>query len=164
MSLICTRRRLVLRAASAAGLCALPLPAPAQDQNQTLAQRILELANRERRKAGLHPLAAERRLTRAAQNLAGAMIRSGQMSHSADGRTLGQRAARAGYQYRRLGENIAWITTSNPADLASRFVQMWMQSPPHRDNLMDGRFSQTGIAIARAGNDIAAAQLFGAPQ
>ena len=48
MSLICTRRRLVLRAASAAGLCALPLPAPAQDQNQTLAQRILELANRKR--------------------------------------------------------------------------------------------------------------------
>ena len=155
----CCSRRQILALLPA---CLVVLPGGASAQS--LPGQILDLVNTARARSNAPALVAEPRLARAAQGLADAMIRSGQMSHTADGRTLAQRAARVGFRYRRLGENIAWITSSTPDDLASRFVDMWLESPPHRANLMGASFSQTGIAVATAGPDIAAAQIFGAPQ
>ena len=46
-----------------------------------------------------------------------------------------------------VGENIAWGTGSyaTPAGI----VKMWMNSPPHRHNILDSRFREIGLGIAR---------------
>ena len=143
-----------------AALTAAPIGASAQTD---IPVRILQAVNAQRAARGLPALGLDPRLTAAADHLASAMLRSGTMSHGADGLTLGKRAERAGYPYRRLGENIATISATSPGDLAARFVEMWMNSPPHRANILEARFRDTGISVRGRGRDVYAAQIFGLP-
>lgn len=149
-----TRRSLV--AMSLAALVAHPTRAAVSDD-------ILRHINDYRISTGLEPVSVEPRLTRAAVGLAKAMIQTDKMSHTADGLTLGERVARVGYRYRRVSENIAWITSRNGDNLGARMVKLWIDSPPHRANLSDPSVTQAGIGVAKSGTDFAAAQIFGKP-
>ena len=60
-----------------------------------------------------------------------------------DGATPAQRAARAKYQARAVGENIA----AGPAT-AEIAVAGWLKSPEHCANLMSPRYTDMGIAYA----------------
>jgi len=56
--------------------------------------------------------------------------------------------ARAGYlPARAFAENLAW----GQSDLGSpvRTLAMWLNSPPHRANLLAGRWHDLGIAVER---------------
>jgi uncharacterized protein YkwD len=61
-----------------------------------------------------------------------------------DGATPAQRVRRAGYPARLIGENIAFGSMS-----AAEAVSGWLASPGHCENIMDPRFRETGIAVAR---------------
>jgi uncharacterized protein YkwD len=67
-----------------------------------------------------------------------------------DRRGLIRRIKRVGYMrnHRRwaIGENIAWGQGSagNPAEI----VKSWMNSPPHRRNILSRKFRQIGIGVA----------------
>ena len=50
----------------------------------------------------------------------------------------------------------------DPDALARGFVAIWLNSPDHRSNIAFGSFEKTGIGIAVTGNQIYAAELFGA--
>ena len=63
-------------------------------------------------------------------------------SHRAkDGSEVGERARRAGYSWRRVGENIAFGQRTPEEAVAG-----WLQSPGHCANIMHGGFSDMGAA------------------
>ena len=69
-------------------------------------------------------------------------------SHTPCGMSFTYTFRRAGYlPARAFGENLAW----GQSDLGSpvRTIQMWLNSPPHRANLLSGRWRDLGIAVQR---------------
>lgn len=123
---------------------------------------IVALINVQRERAGLRALVPNERLMRAAQIEADQMAREGKMAHTLPGApypTLVARLHAAGYAYREAGENIAWQYS------AVGSVGSWMHSPPHRHNILDGEFVETGVGIARGTEGhYYYAQVFGTPR
>jgi len=109
------------------------------------------LLNRIRARRGLAPLRLDPKLSRAARRHSRDMVRRGYFAHdSANGSSFSQRILGTRYVPRNaswwLGENIGWgsATRGRPISL----VRMWMNSPPHRANILSGRFREIGIGIA----------------
>jgi uncharacterized protein YkwD len=110
-------------------------------------QAVRCLLNAQRASAGLGPLAGDRKLARAARRFSDAMVRQGFFDHvSPQGSTMDQRIRAAGYPGRTIGETIGWGAGALATPAA--IVQAWMQSPPHRAIIMDGRFHQVGLGVA----------------
>ena len=100
---------------------------------------------------GLGTLRAKKALRVAASRHAADMVRRGYFSHvSPDGHDLAYRLRRAKFRLNgAAGENIA----SGTEDLASAAGTLvaWMNSPPHRANLLEPAFTMVGIGVARGG-------------
>lgn len=72
------------------------------------------------------------------------MARHHEFDHAGhDGSTPAQRVRRTGYPARLIGENIAYGAMSSADAVAG-----WLASPAHCENIMDARFTETGIAVA----------------
>jgi uncharacterized protein YkwD len=111
------------------------------------ARAVRCLVNEQRAGAGLHRLAGDRRLGRAARQYSGAMVRERFFDHvSPEGSTLGQRARAAGYPGGTLGETIGWGTGELATPRA--IVAAWMASPPHHAVLLGREFRRVGIGVA----------------
>lgn len=109
------------------------------------------LVNVERETRGLRPLRSNGKLTRAAVGHARDQVNRRYFSHtSQNGASFVDRIRRAGYVRGRkrltLGENIGMGRGSKSTP--SAIVQAWMASPPHRANILKGRFRDIGIGIA----------------
>ncbi len=111
-----------------------PTPAPVPSDPAVVVAAI----NAARGSSGLGPLALDPRLERAAESWATAMA-------SRDGLTHGDFAGRitAVYPNTAAGEDIA---EGQPT--ADAVVAAWMQSPPHRANIL-GAFDRVGAGAAR---------------
>jgi uncharacterized protein YkwD len=69
-------------------------------------------------------------------------------THTPCGMSFTYTFRRAGYlPAKAFGENLAW----GQADLGSpvHTLEMWLNSPPHRANLLSGRWRDLGIAVQR---------------
>ncbi|MFF9898082.1 CAP domain-containing protein [Streptomyces longispororuber] len=111
------------------------------------AAEVLALTNGHRAAAGLRPLAADPRLTAAAQAHSDDMVARAFYSHTApDGSEPWHRAAAAGSAHRAVGENIACGQRS-PAEV----VRGWMDSPGHRANILKPAFTHLGVGFAGGG-------------
>lgn len=109
---------------------------------------LLEATNQQRAKNGNLPLTLNERLTKAAQAKADDMAKSNYWSHiSPDGRQPWFFFDLFGYDYTKAGENLAY-----GFDTYLSVVNGWMNSPSHRDNLLDGSFMEVGFGMANAGN------------
>lgn len=114
-------------------------------------QQVLTLVNEKRRRGGCGALTLDRRLITAANRHAADMARRGYFAHeSPSGESAGERVEDAGYDWSRYGENIA-----RGVDSAYEVVNGWMNSPAHRENIMDCRLHQMGIGLAFASDDTA---------
>ncbi|MGE0030903.1 MAG: CAP domain-containing protein [Steroidobacteraceae bacterium] len=151
---------------------AMPLVPPAANDAADTGRRVLELVNEARASArrcgwkrfdAAPPLATSDALRRAALEHARDMARRGSLSHTGgDGSTHAERATRAGYPWRVVGENIA---AGQPT--AEQVVAGWLKSAGHCANLMDPEFTEMGVAYAVAPQDdkgIYWAQMFAAPR
>ena len=124
--------------------------AQAPDAVTDLAARI----NRERISRGLTPYALNAQLTKAAQLQANDIAATGNYSHTgSDGSTVFDRVARTAFGAyswgRRLGENWAWYPNATSA------MTMWMDSAPHRSNILHSLYREIGVGIAPSkGNTI----------
>ena len=124
--------------------------AQAPDAVADLAARI----NRERISRGLPAYALNVQLSAAAQAQANDIASTGNYGHiGSDGSSVFDRVARTGYGAyswgRRLGENWAWYPNAATA------VAEWMDSPPHRGNILHALYREIGIGIAPSrGNTI----------
>ncbi|SEE95347.1 Cysteine-rich secretory protein family protein [Streptomyces sp. 3213] len=123
------------------------------------ADKVVELTNAERTRAGLRPLAVDPLLAAAAQAHSADMVARAFYSHtSPDGSQPWDRAAAAGSRRRTIGENIACGQRS-PAEV----VEGWMNSPGHRANILKPDFTHIGIGFAGGGQTGTYwTQLFGA--
>lgn len=107
-------------------------------------QELLAETNGERISKHRSALQINPQLTAAAQAKADDMAARGYWSHvTPDGKQPWNFMATAGYQYRVAGENLAYgFGTSEQITAA------WMQSPEHRDNLLNAAYQDVGYATA----------------
>jgi uncharacterized protein YkwD len=124
---------------------------PAQPDDTGVTAAVLCLLNGERRDRGLGPLKANRKLGKAADVQAEDMVKRLYFSHkNPEGRNSTDRIRAAGYMSGggrwTVGENLAW----GVGELASArgLVNAWMNSPPHRANILKPAYREIGIAIA----------------
>ena len=108
---------------------------------------LLELANGERAARGLAPLKWSPPLALAAQEHAVRLAHQHRLSHQYPGEPdPAERASRFGVLFSAIAENIAEGSNTE------KIHQQWMNSPPHRANLLDPKLDSVGIATEdRAG-------------
>lgn len=107
----------------------------------------VQLANGDRRAQGLRNLTIDDTLVAKAQAWAEHMAAAGGISHSelTDG---------AGDNWRTLGENVG------VASSVQQVHKLFMDSPPHRQNILNGSFSRIGTGVAQADGRYYVAQVF----
>jgi uncharacterized protein YkwD len=124
-------------------------PRPVKAEAQFVQELLLEI-NAVRAAHSVRPLRIGPALRRAADQHDREMGRRGYFDHdSPSGVSFSGRLARyypSGRHYWSVGENLLWSGWSLTPKAA---VRMWMQSPPHRANLLGREWRQIGIAALR---------------
>jgi uncharacterized protein YkwD len=115
---------------------------------------VVRVMNSVRASHGVPPLRVGRALTRAARSHSADMARRGYFDHGAFVRRLRAFGVRAPY----VGENLA--SGTQPL-AAAAIVEMWIASPPHRQNLLDRGFRRVGVGEAGATTRLVTADFAG---
>ena len=144
---------------------------PPADGIPAIRARVLALVNEARsvaRRCGWKrlpaapPLAQSEALDRAALAHAKDMAARSRMQHAGgDGSAPGDRATRAGYRWRTVGENVAAGQATPEEAVAS-----WLKSSGHCANLMDPDYFEMGVGFAADPQGAGGpywVQVFGAP-
>jgi len=119
------------------------IPSNGQIGNDII-HRVVELTNIERSKVGVSPLRFNPQLTAAAQAHTDLMARYNKLEHQLPGEPLfSDRFKQAGYYWSAAAENIA-----NGQSSPEAAVQSWMNSPPHRVNLLNPAYQDLGVGYA----------------
>lgn len=124
---------------------------------------VLQETNKEREKLGLDPLVINSELNQAALAKAQDMFNDQYWAHVApDGKQAWDFIKETKYVYKYAGENLA-----RDFDNSSEVVRAWMASPSHRENIVNGDFTQMGLAIVdgnlKGFNTTLVVQLFAVP-
>jgi uncharacterized protein YkwD len=123
---------------------------------------LLDLVNKARADKKLPPLKVHALLCRVAGQHCQNMARQEKMEHVLDGKGPLERVGDAGYDYRLAGENIAHTTDDKPMPATIR--KWWMDSRPHRENILRPAFTDVGVSIQRSKKGIwYYTAVFGAP-
>lgn len=106
----------------------------------SFAEQVVSLVNAERAKAGLSPLTVNNGAAQAAMTRAKEITSS--FSHTRpSGKSFSTALTEAGVSFRSAGENIAYGQRS-----AEEVMNGWMNSSGHRANILNGSFTQIGVA------------------
>ena len=130
-----------------------------------LAQAITNESNKARAANGLPPLAVEVTLMNAAWAHSEEMARLGYFAHESPtpGMTRPQERIRlAQGTETEIGENIYKLSTdkTDVTLLAQKCVDAWLNSPPHRKNLLNPSYNRVGLGVALLGRDHLVTQEF----
>jgi uncharacterized protein YkwD len=107
-----------------------------------LESQVVALINQERLNNGLPALTVQPALTAAARGHSQDMACNAFFSHiGSDGSTTRDRVTRQGYSTIWVGENIYGGMMSSP----SVIVTWWMNSAPHRANILNTNYTSIGI-------------------
>jgi uncharacterized protein YkwD len=110
-----------------------------------VATAILCLVNAERRKKGLKKLTGSRVLATMASGHSKDMYKRRYFEHNGPGGpSFQKRLTRARYRGSSASENIGYGSNFN----AKLMVQAWMNSPPHKANILSPRSKFAGVGIA----------------
>lgn len=148
---------LVVAASLTSGLAAAPAQAEEPATRAVAASfdsQVIALVNAERDARGLEPLKGKKCVDRFAAKQAGRMAKQDRMFHQSLGPVMRK------CRLRGAGENVAW---RSPSMSAAQVVQMWMDSPGHRANILSSRYRFIGVDAVqhvRSGR-VYAAQVFG---
>lgn len=126
-------------------------------------QELIRLTNQEREKQGLPALTENSTLNQASQLKAADMFLKDYWAHVApDGVTPWYWFEESGYIYVMAGENLA-----KDFNTSAGVVRGWLNSPTHRDNLLNKNFTEIGMAVVNGklqGEETTlVVQLFGTP-
>ena len=109
--------------------------------------QALALLNNDRAKHGLAPLVYNAELNKLAETYADDMIKRGFFAHNnPEGLTPFDRMGKAGITYQYAGENLALNDTVEAAEIA------FMNSPKHRENILNPHYTEVGIGVKYAPN------------
>jgi uncharacterized protein YkwD len=114
----------------------------------SLESGVLTDLNRIRVQHGLQPVKISARLTASAAQHSKEMGADGYFEHNShDGTAFWKRIGRwygsNGYSYWSVGENLLW---SSPQVDPAGAMQLWMNSPEHRANILSPRWREIGIS------------------
>ena len=127
----------------------------ARPQTSVADQTLLNAANHDRAAAGLPPLHWDAALAATAHQHALRMAHANQLSHQFPGEPpLQDRARQAGARFSMIAENVAQGPT------VTGLHTQWMNSAPHRANLLDPDLNAVGISVVQSGNTLFAVQDF----
>lgn len=129
-----------------------------------LSSVLVDYANQDRSAQNYHHLAVNSVLEKAAQMKANDMAEKSYFAHtSPEGKNPWYWFKQAGYSFNYAGENLA-VNFSDSKDVNTA----WMNSPGHRANILNDKFTEIGIAIAegmyQGKKTIFVVQLFGTPK
>jgi len=120
---------------------------PADADAAGLLDRVLVLVNQERAAAGLGALSRSAQLDQAAERHTADMRDNEFFSHTgSDGTQAADRVNDTGYQWARVGENLA-----QGSNTPEEVVQRWMDSEGHRANILQADFTEIGLAVTDGG-------------
>jgi len=106
-------------------------------------QRLLEITNQKRAENGLTSLTLNDQLNQAAAGKASDMFGNNYWAHvSPAGKTPWDFILGAGYRYVYAGENLA-----KDFQDAGGVVDAWMNSPTHKENLLQPKYQEVGFAV-----------------
>jgi uncharacterized protein YkwD len=139
---------LIIAAVLALSLPGPPTGAEAADRSrpeqnpERVQQQVVRLANAERAARGLNPLREQAALREAANWLARDMAIRDYFNHTdSQGRDMGRRLLAFGYSNAQvMAENIG-----KGAETPEAVVQGWLDSPPHRRNLLHPDVREIGV-------------------
>jgi uncharacterized protein YkwD len=138
-------------------------PASPAAPEPSIEEQIFALTNQARQANDLVALELDPELTQAAQIQASAMALLDIMDHDLPGMpqpTLASRLQFVGYPYSWAAENIA-----SGAPDAPSVVALWLNSPPHEQNIMSPVAVATGVAVASDRQGVLYfSQVFGEPR
>jgi hypothetical protein len=124
---------------------------------------VVRATNEQRASAGLKPLVYNEKLADAARRKAANMFSENYWAHNApSGKSPWTWFKEAGYSYVFAGENLA----KDFGD-TSRMMSAWMASQTHKDNIVNPKYSEIGLAVVpgtlEGKETVLVVQLFGAP-
>lgn len=135
---------------------------------------IVHYTNKERRRRNLRKVRRSSSLVKAARGHAEWCAGRNRMTHTGTRGTLPwQRARQAGYPSQGVSENMWQQHGRNNTTYKSRFrwrgdwqfgkaaVITWMNSPGHRSNLLDPRWTDIGVGLSRRNGHTMLVQMFG---
>jgi hypothetical protein len=131
---------------------------------------VIEMTNAYRRQNKLGQVKTNPDLTATARAYAAYLAKNNAFSHTADNRDVGDRAASSGYQWCSIGENLAMNLDSRGFEtraLAQQTVEGWINSPPHKENLLGPYYTEIGVGVVQAPDKnpkFITVQVFGRPQ
>lgn len=106
-------------------------------------EQIIELTNIERAKNSLPPLSENSNLDSAAEGKAANMFSENYWAHFApSGKSPWDFILGSGYKFSVAGENLAKNFSSS-----SDVVTAWMNSPSHKENIVNSKYKDIGIAV-----------------
>ena len=169
-----TRSALFLLATLLLSACAeIPMapPAPPDPKTQMVAleARIAALVEEERLKLDpkARPLAVDPELSKVARARATDMAEKNYLAHQGpDGATSASLLMREDTKWQGLlGENLAAQHYTKQGgvsveDFARRFLDEWLKSPPHRDNMAFASYDHAGVGAAVNGDTVYVTVLF----
>lgn len=113
-----------------------------------LEHKAFEILNEKRKENGLPPIQWSEDMAKVARLHSENMAKYKFFSHEGqDGSMVNDRADALGFsKWRAIGENIAYNRGyDNPVEFA---CQRWMQSPSHRENILNPRWKEAGVGVA----------------
>jgi len=115
--------------------------------SQTLGEQVIKQTNKKRVRAGCDPLVVDEELTVAAVRQSHYMAATGDFGHYGwRGSTFVSRSRAAGYRSV-AAENVAYGFSST-----AEVITAWMQSPPHRRNILNCDVQSFGAGVQQAVN------------
>jgi uncharacterized protein YkwD len=147
------------------------------DKEKQTEEEIHRLVNVERKKYGLPSLSYDLKLTNIAKLHSYDMFERDYYAHeSPEGKGASDRGLAVGYNckihvsptsyYEGIGENLSKYSSTSlvfwesPESIAKRTVDGWMNSPPHKENILTDHYQQEGIGVKIGVFDIYATQNF----
>ena len=128
--------------------------------------QLLSNTNSQRSANGKPALSLNGKLSNAAQTKANDMASRNYWSHNTpDGKAPWYFVEQAGYSYSKAGENLAYGFGTS-----SETITGWMNSPTHKDNMLDGSFTEVGFGFIDAssynnsGQQTIVVAMYGQPQ
>jgi uncharacterized protein YkwD len=139
---------LAMVAASLLASPALASPSGPKVALSPLESGVLGQVNQVRAQHGLAPLRISVKLTAAARAHSLQMAADGYFAHeSADGSSFWKRVkafySASPWSYWSVGENLVW---SSPDLTPAKALELWMNSPGHRKNILTSRWQEIGVS------------------
>lgn len=147
----------------AGGIFSFSVSVPVAAASSVDPSTVIELANRARAAAGLPALAENAKLSAAAREKAKDMIKNDYFAHTSPaGHDPWYWIRQSGYAYKAAGENLA-INYDDAREQQSA----WMKSETHRANILNAKYTETGVAVVEGKIDgetsLVTVQMFGMP-